>query len=47
MDKILIAIDGSESARKATRFGVKLAAEQDAEATFVLVVPALDVLPAG
>ena len=47
MDKILIAVDGSESAREATTFGLELAAEQHAEATFVLVVPALDVLPAG
>jgi nucleotide-binding universal stress UspA family protein len=47
MDTVLIATDGSESAQEATTFGLELAAEQHAEATFVLVVPALDVLPAG
>ena len=47
MHTILIATDGSKSAQEATTFGLELAAEQHAEATFVLVVPALDVLPAG
>jgi nucleotide-binding universal stress UspA family protein len=47
MDSILIATDGSESAQEATTFGLELAAEQHAEATFVLVVPAVDVIPAG
>jgi nucleotide-binding universal stress UspA family protein len=45
MDRILIAIDGSPSAQQAVDFGLELAAEQDAVATFVLVVPAVDVVP--
>jgi len=44
MKKILIATDGSPSAREAVAFGLELA-EQGAEAVFVHVAPALDVLP--
>lgn len=47
METILIAVDGSPSAQEAVDFGLELAAEQDATATFVLVAPAVDVLPAG
>jgi nucleotide-binding universal stress UspA family protein len=47
MKKILIATDGSPSAREAVAFGLDLAAEQHAEATFVLVVPGMDVVPTG
>ena len=47
MDRVLIAIDGSASAQEAVDFGLELAAEQNAFATFVLVVPALDVVPVG
>lgn len=46
MKKILIATDGSPSAREAVDFGLELALEQDAEAIFVHVAPAFDVLPA-
>ena len=47
MQDILIAVDGSPSSQEAVDFGLELAAEQHATATFVLVVPAVDVLPAG
>ena len=47
MDRVLIATDGSRSAQEAVDFGLELAAEQDAVVTFVLVVPALDVVPVG
>ena len=47
MKKILIATDGSPSAREAVEFGVELAEEQGAEAIFVHVAPALDVLPSA
>ena len=47
MDRVLIATDGSPSAQEAVDFGLELAAEQYAVATFVLVVPALDVVPVG
>ena len=47
MKRILIATDGSPSAQGAVDFGLELAAEQDAVATFVLVVPAVDVAPTG
>ncbi len=47
MKKILIATDGSASAREAVLFGLDLAAEHEAQTTFVHVVPAIDVLPAG
>jgi nucleotide-binding universal stress UspA family protein len=42
MKKILIATDGSESAREAVELGLELAEEQAAEITFVHVVPVLD-----
>jgi nucleotide-binding universal stress UspA family protein len=45
MKRIVIATDGSPSAQEAVDFGLELAGEQDAMATFVLVVPALDVVP--
>jgi nucleotide-binding universal stress UspA family protein len=47
MNSILIAIDGSPSAQEALAFGLELAADQGATVTFVLVAPAVDVLPAG
>jgi nucleotide-binding universal stress UspA family protein len=47
MNTILIATDGSESAREAVEFGLELAAEQNAEPMLVYVAPALDVLPMG
>ena len=47
MNDILIAVDGSPSAQEAVDFGLELAADQHATATFVLVAPAVDVLPAG
>jgi len=43
--KILIATDGSPSAREAVAFGLELAAEQSAEAAVVHVAHAVDVLP--
>jgi nucleotide-binding universal stress UspA family protein len=45
MKKILIATDGSASAREAVAFGLELAVEQSAEAIVVHVVPAFDILP--
>jgi nucleotide-binding universal stress UspA family protein len=45
MKKILIALDGSAASSEAVEFGVQLAAEQDAEVTFVHVVRPLDVIP--
>jgi len=47
MKRILIATDGSPSAQEAVAFGLELAADQDAVATFVCVVPAVDVVPTG
>ena len=47
MNTILIATDGSESARDALEFGLELAAEQQAEPVLVHVAPAVDVLPTG
>jgi nucleotide-binding universal stress UspA family protein len=47
MNDILIAVDGSPSAQEAVDFGLELAADQHATATFVLVAQAVDVLPAG
>jgi nucleotide-binding universal stress UspA family protein len=47
MKRILIATDGSPSAQEAVDFGLELAADQHAVATFVLVVPAHDVAPTG
>ena len=45
MKKIVIATDGSPSARAAVAYGLELAAEQRAEAVIVHVAPAVDVLP--
>jgi nucleotide-binding universal stress UspA family protein len=45
MKKILIATDGSASAREAVRFGLDLVAEHYAEPIFVHVAPTMDVLP--
>lgn len=47
MDTVLIAIDGSPSAHEAAAFGLELAADHEATATFVLAVPELDVVPTG
>ena len=47
MKTILIATDGSESAREAGEFGLELAAEHDAHPVFVHVAPAMDVLLPG
>jgi nucleotide-binding universal stress UspA family protein len=45
MKKILIATDGSPASAEATRFGLELAAEHGADALFVHVVPARDIVP--
>jgi nucleotide-binding universal stress UspA family protein len=45
MNRILIATDGSPSAQEAVEFGIELASDQGATATFVLVVPSVDVVP--
>lgn len=45
MNTIVIATDGSPSAVQAIEFGLELAAEQDAEVTFVHVAPGTEVLP--
>jgi nucleotide-binding universal stress UspA family protein len=42
MRKILVATDGSASAREAIEFGLELAKEHAAEVTFVTVAPVLD-----
>lgn len=47
MNRIVIALDGSPAAQEAVKFGLELAAEHDAATTFVSVVPAIDVVPAG
>jgi len=47
MKKILIATDGSASARGAIELGLDLAAEHGAEATFAFVLPQFDVAVAG
>jgi nucleotide-binding universal stress UspA family protein len=47
MKTIVIATDGSLSAREAVEFGLDLAAEQNADTVFVHVSPALDLLPTG
>jgi nucleotide-binding universal stress UspA family protein len=47
MKSILIATDGSPSAQEAVEFGLELAKEQGAEAVFVHVAPALDVVAPG
>jgi nucleotide-binding universal stress UspA family protein len=46
MKRILIATDGSPSAREAVDFGLELALDEYAEAIFLHVAPAVDVLPA-
>jgi nucleotide-binding universal stress UspA family protein len=45
MKRILIATDGSPSAREAVQFGLELALEQDADAIFVRVAPTVDLVP--
>jgi nucleotide-binding universal stress UspA family protein len=45
MKRILIATDGSPAALQAVELGLELAAEYAAQATFVHVAPAADVLP--
>jgi len=47
MKKILIATDGSASANQAVGVGVELAAEQDAQVTFIHVLPPDDYIVAG
>jgi nucleotide-binding universal stress UspA family protein len=47
MQEIVIATDGSESAREAIELGLGLAAEQQADVVFVHVAPAADVLPSS
>jgi nucleotide-binding universal stress UspA family protein len=47
MKKILIATDGSESAREAIGVGLELAVEQDAEVMFVHVLPPDDFIVRG
>jgi len=47
MQSIVIATDGSASAREAVEFGLRLAAEQAARLTFVTVVPTVDVVGAS
>ena len=46
MKRILVATDGSPSALEATRFGIELAAEHEAELVVAHVVPEIDVVPA-
>jgi nucleotide-binding universal stress UspA family protein len=45
MERILIAIDGSPASNEAVELGVMLAAEQEAEVTFVHVARPFDVIP--
>jgi len=47
MKAILIATDGSPSAREAVEFGLDLASESGAVVTFVTVVPEVDIAPFG
>jgi nucleotide-binding universal stress UspA family protein len=47
MNRILIATDGSPSSREAVKFGLELAAAQDALVTFVFVAPEVDIIPVG
>src|SRR5262249_5604786 len=47
MKKILIATDGSPAALEALEFGLDLAAEEEAEALVVHVVPSIDSVPSG
>jgi nucleotide-binding universal stress UspA family protein len=46
MNRILVATDGSPSALEASRFGIELAREHDAELVFAHVVPEFDLVPA-
>jgi nucleotide-binding universal stress UspA family protein len=46
MKRIMVATDGSPSALEATRFGIELAAEHEAELVVAHVVPTFDVVPA-
>lgn len=46
MKRILVATDGSPAALEATRFGIELAAEHDAELVIAHAVRELDVVPA-
>jgi nucleotide-binding universal stress UspA family protein len=45
MDRIVIAIDGSEPAREAVELGLELVAEHEATPIFVHVIPEIDVMP--
>ena len=45
MQTILIATDGSPSAREAVELGLDLADEHDSAVTFVTVVPSVDIAP--
>ena len=45
MNKILVATDGSLSAKQAVQFGLELAEEQGAKLVFVHVAPRFEVLP--
>jgi len=47
MKTLVIATDGSPEANEAVEFGLDLAADQEAEAVFVHVVPAVDLLPSA
>jgi nucleotide-binding universal stress UspA family protein len=47
MKEIVIATDGSESAREAIEFGVELAKENEAQVTFVHVLPPDDYVVRG
>jgi nucleotide-binding universal stress UspA family protein len=47
MQTILIATDGSPSAREAVEFGLDLADEHDSAVTFVTVIPSVDIAPTG
>ncbi len=42
INRILVATDGGESSQKAVELGVELAAAEDAEVTFLHVVPPVD-----
>lgn len=46
MKLIVVATDGSPPAAEASRFGIELAREDDAELVFAHVVPEYDVVPA-
>jgi nucleotide-binding universal stress UspA family protein len=44
IDRILVATDGSDSSQHAVELGVELAAAEDAEVTFLHVLPPIDFL---